>query len=173
MKRLQRFFAIAILAVAMSVSSAWAQSPNQQFGMGITVGASTMTSAATTGGSALHFVYAVNPAIHVGATFGVESWNVNDVSYSAFAFGVFGKFLFSGPRELKPFIEAGFRFGSTSVEKVSVSQQNLVLSGGAEYFATPNVGIYAGLTPLQITFGDIEGTRIGISGGFLGAEWFF
>ncbi len=173
MQRMQRLFIVAALAVILPLVSASAQSPNKQFGMGVSISGGGPTTVSTVGGSSINFVYAINPAFHIGAGLGLEIDEVNDVSYSGFAFGVNAKFLLAGPKEFKPFIGAGFGFRTYSVEDVSVSTQSLGLSVGGEYFATPNMGIYGSIFPVRVQFGDVESTSFGLAGVSMGMEWFF
>lgn len=173
MKAFRQCFATAVFAVFLSVVSVWAQSPNKQFGVGVSINGGRLSSASRIGGSSINLAYAINPGFHLGASLGINVEEVEDVSYNGFQFGVGAKFLLAGTKEFKPFISAGFGFFSTSIEKADMSGQILSASVGAEFFATPNMGLYGGITPVSVQFGDIDATSFGLTGVFMGMEWFF
>lgn len=173
MSQMQRLCLVALAAIVSSFSYVCAQSPNKQFGMGVSISGGSVSTASRVGGSSINIAYAISPAFHIGAGFGFEVQEVEDVSYSGFAFGVSTKFLLAGPKEFKPFIGAGFSILSTSVEDATISNQGFGLSVGGEYFATPNIGIYGSISPFRIQFGDVDATSFGLAGVAIGMEWFF
>ncbi len=173
MQSMQRLFTIVVLAIVFPLASAWAQSPNKQFGVGVSISGGSISTASRIGGSSLNLVYAINPGFHIGAGISLEVQDVEKVSYNGFGFGVNGKFLLAGTKEFKPFIGAGFSFFSSSVGDANFSGQILSASVGGEYFATPSMGVYGGITPVRVQFGDIDATSFGLAGVFMGMEWFF
>lgn len=116
---------IVALVMAMGTTITSAQSPDRQFGVGVTVGGMT--------GAQLQ--YAITPAVHVGAGIGLELRDGN----TFLAFSPYGKFIFAGSKEFKPFLIAIFSISSMTEGTTSTS---LNFGGGAEYFITPNFGLF-------------------------------
>lgn len=164
--QLLRMSIMAVVA-AFSLNVAHAQSPNEQVGVGI-------TAADILGG---HVAYAITPGIHIGTQFGFQVQSVSGSSTTLLHLAPYGKFILNGPAHFKPFAKAyfglasgssGTGFGNTSVTKTSIG-----IDAGAEYFLNKNFGVYGGFNFLDLAFGDVEYTHIGIGGPFLGVEWFF
>lgn len=164
--QLLRMSIIAVVAV-FSFHGAHAQSPNEQVGVGIT------------GGNFLggHVAYAINPGFHIGTQFGFQVQSVNSTSTTMLALAPYAKFILKGSPQFKPFgkVYFGLASGSTSVSNIKVSQTktSIGIDAGAEYFLNKNFGIYGGFNFLDLAFGDVEYTYVGIGQPFLGVEWFF
>lgn len=157
---MKKFFLVLIAAVMMSgAATVSAQSPSEAFGLGASLGWYDA------GG---HVVYAITPAVHVGTQFGllISDGNTN------LTFAPYGKFLFSGSKELKPFVIGQFFISSSSVE--GSSSTGLLFGGGAEYFITPHFGLFAQIAVLRLPFSP-SGSKVsfGLATPSIGAEWFF
>lgn len=152
---MKRFLATAASAVvlALGATAASAQSPSEQIGFGFTAGQAS-------GG---HVAYALSPGLHVGTGFGMQIQEGNNQVF----FAPYAKFLLKGTKELKPFFMAHFEVNSGG----GTSTTGLALSGGGEYFVTPNVGIYGQISLVSIQF-DPSVTTIGLLRPSVGIEWF-
>lgn len=152
---MKRFLATAASAVvlALGATAASAQSPSEQIGFGFTAGQ-------LTGG---HVAYALSPGLHIGTGFGMQIQEGNNIVY----FAPYAKFLLKGPKELKPFFMAQFEVASGG----GTSTTGLSVSGGGEYFVTPNVGIYGQIALVSIQF-DPSVTTLGLLRPSVGIEWF-
>lgn len=153
----------------------FAQSPNQQFGIGGTVGASTNLAGVLpiTGGGAIYGVYAISPTVHIAAVFDLTIVNVEDVSATGVGFGVSGKFFLGGSGLFHPYARANFSFSSVSIEGASRSDPAFSAGVGAEYFANRNFGAFLGISIIAAHFGDESSTIFGIGNPYVGMEWFF
>lgn len=152
MKRFLTSVATAAL-VALGAGSVAAQSPSEQIGFGFTAGQ-------LTGG---HVAYAMSPALHIGTGFGMQVQEGNNIVY----FAPYAKLLLAGPKELKPYFKAEFELLSGGGR----SSTALSVSGGGEYFVTPNVGIFGQIALVSISF-DPSVTTIGLLRPSVGIEWF-
>ncbi len=159
-----------IEAFAQANSSGSGMSPDHQMGVGITAGNSI-------GG---HFAYAINPGFHAGAGFGIalrsESVGNNSYSGNTIWFAPYAKFIFSGMRDMKPYLFGSF--GITSGKDIGVNTESstrtgLSIGGGAEYFASRNIGIFGHVTVIGLGFGTNSTTNIGLISPQVGIEWFF
>lgn len=184
--KLLRTSAVAAAAI-FAFGTAQAQTPDQQFGVGIN----------TTG--SIYAAYALNPAIHIGLGFSYVSTSTAvstttgsqtssiDVPSSELFVGPFAKFLFMGTPIFKPFVIGQFGYASGSVKDptnnvtTTVSRSAILAGGGAEYFVSRNLGIYAQVQLLEFDLTADEdankvsrkNTSFGISNGAVGVEWFF
>lgn len=156
-------------------TSSFAQSPNQQFGIGGTVGASSNIGGVIpiTGGGSIYGAYAISPSVHISAAFNLTVVNVEDVSATGVGFGVGGKFFLGGSGLFHPYARAGFSFSSASVEGASRSDPAINAGVGAEYFANRNFGAFLGISIITAHFGDVSSTIFGIGNPYIGMEWFF
>lgn len=171
-----QFIRFAVLGVAMifsaSVASAQTgvQSPNNQVGVGVTVG---------NGFYGGNVAYALNPAFHLGTQFGFtagsQSAGTTSVSQTNFLFAPYGKFIFAaGP--LKPIVTAQFYVDSNSGgtgNGASTSNTGFIIAAGGQYFANKNFGLSAQFRFLDLQFGDNSHTAIGLGATSICAEWFF
>ncbi|MBK9248158.1 MAG: outer membrane beta-barrel protein [Ignavibacteria bacterium] len=148
-------------ASAQSPANSSGMSPDRQMGVGLTAGNSL-------GG---HFAYALNPGFHLGAGFGIALTSVShngggSNSGNMLFFAPYAKFLFSGMKDMKPYIFGSFNITSgksaNEVNSSSSTETGLNIGGGAEYFPSRNVGIYGHLTIIGLGFGDISTTNIGL-----------
>lgn len=153
MKNLLLSLAVATVAL-FSANTASAQSPSQALGLGVTVGDL----------SAVQISYALDPAIHIGTAFGLALTEGTNM----ITFAPYGKFLFKGSKTLKPFIQAQFLIVSGG----GATNTGLGVGGGAEYFITPEFGIFGQFNVLNAGFGDNGTTSFGVLMPRLGAEWF-
>ncbi|HCN04204.1 MAG TPA: hypothetical protein DIS79_01175 [Bacteroidetes bacterium] len=159
MKSFAAFAAAAIVSV-FSASVASAQSPSEQFGFGVSAGDGMV------GG---HAAYAITPAFHIGTQLGLIVSDGNN----QFVLAPYGKFLFSGPKELKPYLWAQFGIATGQAQGTGTgTRTGLAIGGGAEYFATPNVGIFGQIAVLDLGFGDFSYTNFGLLSPRVGIEWF-
>ncbi|MCU0330683.1 MAG: hypothetical protein MUC47_06850 [Candidatus Kapabacteria bacterium] len=155
----------AAAALTVGVTTASAQSPDQQFGLGVQAGSVNGANVA----------YALSPSIHLGATVGLA---VGDVP-TTIMFAPYGKFILKGTKEFKPFVLGQFYVQRMSTQAVpgspSVSSTNtgLAFHGGAEWFATPNLGIYGMVGVVDIPFYDGGQLAVGVLSPTIGVEWFF
>ena len=157
---MKKFFLVLVAAVMMSgAATVSAQSPSEAFGLGASLGWYNA------GG---HLVYAITPAVHVGTQFGLLISDGN----TELTFAPYGKFLFKGTKELKPFVIGQFFISSSSVE--GSSSTGLLFGGGAEYFITSNFGLFAQIAVLRLPFSP-SGSKVsfGLATPAIGAEWFF
>ena len=157
---MKNLFLVLIAFVMMSgAAMVSAQSPSGQVGVGASIGWHDI------GG---HVVYAIDPAFHVGTQFGLLISDGN----TQLTFAPYGKFLFKGSKELKPFLIGQLFISSSSVSGSSTT--GLIFGGGAEYFITDRFGLFAQLAVLRIPFSP-TGSKVsfGIATPAIGAEWFF
>lgn len=167
--------AIAAFFILLYTPS-FAQTPNQQFGIGGTVSSGRIIAGAISagGGGGVYGTYAVSPAVHINAAFSLSIINLEDINTTSVGFGVGGKFLFGGSGLFHPFAHAGFGFSSESVEGTSRSRPGLSAGVGAEYFANRNFGAFIEISVISLQFGDLSGSNFGIGGNAtIGLEWFF
>ena len=160
-----RLFCSVLCAVVMmgAVSVVKAQSPDQQMGFGVTLG---------TSGSGATFAYAINPGLHIGTGFSLSISSANGVSSNNLIFAPYVKGLFKGSKDFVPFIMGQFGISSGSAGSVSKTSTGLSVLGGAEYFASKNLGIYGTLSVLELGF-DPSVTTFGIGASAnIGIEWF-
>lgn len=156
---MKKVVAIVIVALVMTMGTTMnAQSPSGQFGVGITVG----------GLNGAQVQYAISPAFHVGAGLGLELRDGN----TGIAFAPYGKFIFAGSKEFKPFLIAILSIASYSGSSSTSTALNL--GGGGEYFITPNFGLWGGIVVINIPFSP-TGSKVGfgILSPTAGVEWFF
>jgi hypothetical protein len=179
---MKKFFPVLVaIILAGSAGIASAQSPNEQIGVGIIVGDQY---------SGVQGSYAISPAIHLGVNLAfaavTNSTTVDGTTTSSSStqvlFGAYGKFLFKGTKEFKPYAHGNLIYGSTSQDmgngvSESVSGLSLWAGVGAEYFITSNFGAFAQIRildlPLTRTDGAAKTTVIGIGQPAIGLEWFF
>lgn len=156
-----RLFCSVLCAVVMmgAVSVVKAQSPDQQMGFGVSLG---------TSGSGATLAYAINPGLHIGTGFGLTISSENGKSSNNVIFAPYVKGLFKGSKDFVPFIMGQFGISSGS----SKTSTGLSVLGGAEYFASKNLGIYGSLSVLELGF-DPSVTTFGIGASAnIGIEWF-
>lgn len=150
---------IAMVLLGIGVSSA--QSPDRVFGIGVTAGQSL-------GG---HVLYAVSPAVHVGTGFGLALQSSGGTSSNQVYFAPYGKFLFSGSKEFKPFILGQFIITSGGSGENSSTGTALNFAVGGEYFITPRFGIQGMITVVNIGLSP-SSTAFGLLTPAVGVEWF-
>lgn len=162
------FSALCALVVLSAFSTMKAQSPDQQMGFGVTMSASNVGGAV--GGAT--FAYAINPGLHIGTGFGLTVSSSNNVSSNTVIFAPYVKGLFKGSKDFVPFIMGQFGITSGSSGGNSTTRTGLSVLGGAEYFASKNLGIYGSLSVLELGF-DPSITTFGIGASAnIGIEWF-
>lgn len=157
------FSALCVLVVLSAFSTMKAQSPDQQFGIGVSLG---------TGASGATFAYAINPGLHIGTGFGLTVSSADGVSSNNVIFAPYIKGLFKGSKDFVPFIMGQFGISSGSSGNVSRTTTGLSVLGGAQYFVSKNLGIYGSLSVLELGF-DPSITTFGIGASAnMGIEWF-
>ena len=139
---------------------------------------------------AIHAVYAVTPAIHIGAQFGASSTvrtteGSSDESGTNLTFAPYIKGLFFGIPSFKPFVEVQYAYTNTNTtigsNKTSQPINAIWGSLGAEYFINRYIGLFgkfrvvnADLTPVLENNGDkTKVSSFGILNTSVGIEWFF
>lgn len=150
-----------VVALLISAMSSRAQSPDQQFGVGVTAGSMY-------GG---YLAYAISPAFHVGTGLGIRVQSNNN----QFFFGPYGKFIFAGTDELKPFILGQFSIltdAAINDQGEQTAATSLAFAPGAEYFITQHFGLWGAITLLNLGFTPSV-TTFGLMNGTIGVEWFF
>jgi hypothetical protein len=163
------FSALCALVVLSAFSTMKAQSPDQQFGIGVNLVAVSGTNSAASGAT---FAYAINPGLHIGTGFGLAVRSANGVSSNVLVFAPYVKGLFKGSKDFVPFIMGQFGITSGSSGGNSSTNTGLNVLGGAEYFASKNLGIYGSLSVLELGF-DPSITTFGIGASAnIGIEWF-
>lgn len=174
------FSVLCALAVMGAFTSLKAQSPDQQLGFGVSLGTgATEESVLSTPIGSATVAYAINPGMHIGAGFGlgISSTSANGISVSSnsLLFAPYFKALLKGSKDFVPFIMGQFVIASKPTEsnpKESKTSTSLNLLGGAEYFASKNLGIYGSLSVLELGF-DPSVTTFGIGASAnIGIEWF-
>jgi hypothetical protein len=151
----QCFTSMCIALVAMfAFTTASAQSPSGQFGLGATVGDLT----------AAQIQYALDPAMHIGANVGLALQDGTNL----LTFAPYFKFLMRGSKEFKPFFIGQF----VIVSGGGATSTGLGIGAGAEYFISSDFGLFAQVTVLGVSF-DPSVTRFGVLTPRIGAEWFF
>lgn len=161
--------AIVVLAtaVAMAFQTASAQSPDHMFGLGV-----------STGGT-VELCYAVSPAIHIGAALGID---LSSASYkggssttsNSIIFGPYGRFILQGTKSFKPYLSGQFGIVSGRVEGGnSETRTGLDIGGGSFYFPTNTVAFFGQVSIVNLGFGDLSTSDIGIHSGKVGVLWFF
>lgn len=154
-----------VTAVAACVilvgSSALAQSPNGQFGIGLTLGT----------GSGAQFTYAVNPNIHLGGRLGFTSTSMSGESQSQFAFAPFFRYLI-GSSGVVPYLHGEFQYSSISVSGTSSSQTALFIGAGIAHYWNASFGVRAEANILQLGL-DPSSTTFEIAAARIGIDWFF
>ncbi len=157
------------LVAALCFGNANAQTPDGQWGIGLTAGNSL-------GG---HVAYAINPGFHIGAGVGLALTSVsadgNSRSGNLLLFAPYAKLILAGMKDMKPYFFGSFVLSSGKAAGAGESTTNtgLNLGAGAEYFASRNVGIYGHLSVISLGFGDVSTTDIGLLTPQVGIEWFF
>lgn len=154
---------LVIAMVLLGVGMSSAQSPDRVFGFGVTAGQSL-------GG---HALYAISPAVHVGAGFGLALQSSNGNSSNMVYLAPYGKFLLSGTKEFKPFILGQFILssGPSATSSSNTTTTSLNFGVGGEYFITPRFGIQGMFHVIQIGF-DPSSTAFGLLTPAVGVEWF-
>lgn len=142
-------------------SSALAQSPNGQFGIGLTLGT----------GSGAQFTYAVNPNIHLGGRLGFTSTSMSGESQSQFAFAPFFRYLI-GSSGVVPYLHGEFQYSSISVSGTSSSQTALFIGAGIAHYWNASFGVRAEANILQLGL-DPSSTTFEIAAARIGIDWFF
>jgi hypothetical protein len=182
MKTTKRLFLSVALSAMSFITVSAQESPEGQFGIGVTTGSSL---------NALHGVYAITPAIHVGSQFGISSTAIStegssqDVTSTGVTFAPYVKGLFFGLPAFKPFVEVQYAYTNinTTTGGTTTSQPISSLWGaiGAEFFVNRYIGIYGKVrvASVDLDFVD-EGngdktkfTSFGLLDTGLGIEWFF
>jgi hypothetical protein len=158
---MKTFVSVLAAAMVLAASSAFAQAPNGQFGIGLALGT----------GSGAQFTYAINPNVHIGARLGFQSTSVSGASQSVFVFGPFFRYLLTSSG-VTPYLLGEFEYASQSTGGASTSTTSLFLGGGVGYYWNATFGVRGeiyllnlGLDPSSTTF-SIVPARIGI-------DWFF
>lgn len=153
---------VAVMFLGTS-NSLKAQSPDQQMGFGVMLG---------TGGGGATFAYAINPGLHIGTGFALGVSSQSGQSTNSIIFAPYVKGLFKGSKDFLPFVQGQFAVSSSSAGGTSNTRTGLSLLGGAEYFASKNLGIYGSLSVLELGF-DPSVTTFGIGASAnIGIEWF-
>ena len=169
---MKKFTTTALVALffVVGLSTVKAQSPDGQFGVGGAIGDVT--------GAQLQ--YAISPAFHLGTRVGVT---VRD-SNTALVLGPYVKFIFAGSKEFKPYLMAMLALVNPSVDLTqmpgSSTYTSLNIGAGGEYFATPNIGIFFGISVVSIPFEkapngpfvEKRAMAFGILMPTIGVEWF-
>ncbi|HRI31598.1 MAG TPA: hypothetical protein PLQ21_08705, partial [Candidatus Kapabacteria bacterium] len=118
------------------------------------------------------FAYAINPGVHIGTGFGLAVRSADGVSSNVLVFAPYVKGLFKGSKDFVPFVMGQFGITSGSSGGNSTTNTALNVLGGAEYFASKNLGIYGSLSVLELGF-DPSITTFGIGASAnIGIEWF-
>lgn len=170
MKSMLRTIAVAFSMVLFSIAgqSATAQSPDKMFGLGIVGGTNLGIEA----------VYAVTPAVHIGASVGLGLFSANGVSKNSVIFGPFARFIFAGKKNFKPFLAAGFTLVSGDVHTLGLggvasgSKSMVGFGGGAFYFPANDIDVFGQLTFVGIAL-DPSSTFIGTLSPHAGVHWYF
>lgn len=157
MSTIVKCFCVALFAT-FCFETAFAQSPDKQMGVGVTAG---------TAASAAHMCYAISPAFHLGAQFGIDLASSGGTSSNSVYFAPYGKFILAGTKDFKPYF-----FGAFTVQSNNGTTTSLSLGGGGEYFATKNVGVFGHVSIINIGFSPSY-SHIGIVFPQVGVEWFF
>lgn len=168
---MKKFTAVALVALLLvvGVSTVKAQSPDGQFGVGVAMGDI----------SGAQIQYAISPAFHIGTRFGISVADGN----TGIGLGPYVKFIFAGSKEFKPYAMAMLSFQNSSVDlgpnTASSTTTGVNLGFGGEYFVTPNVGVFGGITLVNIPFEKNEDPLVasrkvsfGVLMPTLGIEWF-
>jgi len=145
---------------ATAVAQPGAVAPSGQFGL--SVGGS-----ASFGGIGAQ--YAINPSIILGARLFLQNISSGGNSTTSYGINPYGRFLFEGP--INPYIEVGLSTGKSPT--TGISNSDLLVGGGLEYFASRNIGIYVGTTVFDLEFDPGSATAFGFFGVSVGAEWYF
>jgi len=164
--------AFVALCVVASFSTVKAQSPDGQFGVGVALGTEGAVSGA-------QIQYAISPAFHIGSLVGISVADGN----TAIGIAPYIKFIFAGSKEFKPYAKAEFVLMNSSVDlgpdTQSSTRTSMNLGFGGEYFVTPNVGIFGGVSVIMIPFEKDElplviarKVTFGILMPQVGIEWF-
>jgi|GEM_PF-1807167 len=174
-----RFVQIVTVLLLCTVPAAAQQIPEGTVGIGATVG--SMNSRNDILGGHLALVPSAN--LHVGAQagFALESGRGVGSSRSYWLLAPYAKLLFPLRDEFTPFLIGQMILdngGSTYTytpgqgETTSSLRTSLFIGGGAEYFPSSRLGIYAYLGLLDIGL-EPQATRIGLLQPRAGIEWFF
>lgn len=180
MKTAQRLF-LGLLFSSCIFSTASAQeSPEMQFGVGATVSSEL---------DALHVLYAITPAIHVGTQFGANTTtraveNGAESTFTGLTVAPYVKGLFFGIPSFKPFVEVQYaysNFNSTEGGTTTSSPASTLWGSlGAEYFVNKYIGLFGKFRVLSMDLdyvlddGDnVKFTSFGILDTSVGIEWFF
>lgn len=160
MKKVVSAVLVAVVLM-LGANKASAQSPSEQFGFGGYVSGG--------GISAFQIQYAFTPAFHLGTGIGLAFQGGG----STVIFAPYGKFIFAGQKELKPYLQASIviaSFGTTN--STNSTSTSLNLGGGAEYFITPNFGTFLGMTVVSLPLSPSGDPAFGFLMPTLGVEWF-
>lgn len=159
--------------VLVSFCSLKAQSPDQQFGVGTNVSMGGFTGDGFSSVGAITGAYAFTPSIHVGTGLILAF----DDDYTTIGIAPYGKFLLKGTKDFVPFI-----LGQLSILKVNMDTPNdkskrtnasLFIGGGAEYFASKNLGVYGALGIVNVGLNNESSSTFGLFAPTVGIEWFF
>lgn len=157
-----------------------AQIPVERFGVGITVGPMNARNSSL----GIHGAYALSEEFHVGTQFGfaVGSNGATQGSDHYWMIAPYAKILFPIRNEFTPILVGQFILdnGGTSVEYVPGQEYELArdtrssifVGGGAEYFPSSSLGIYAYVGFVDVGLSTDE-TYIGLLQPRAGLEWFF
>lgn len=168
---------LAAAALFLGANSLHAQggriAPDHQVGIGVFVGSGNGVNGGMT------FGYAFSPAFQLSIETGANFQTRDGQSSNDYSLGINGRLLFEGT--VNPFLQAGFRFGSFSVDNpldtglaglVNADSKDIYLGFGLAYYITPNFGI-TGMTELFDYNLDSETASFGITSTRLGMEWWF
>jgi len=170
---MKKVVAVALVAFVLAMGTTMkAQSPDGQFGIGVALGTEGAVSGA-------QIQYAISPAFHIGSLVGISVADGN----TAIGIAPYIKFIFAGSKEFKPYAKAEFVLMNSSVDlgtdTQSSTRTSMNLGFGGEYFVTPNVGIFGGVSVIMIPFEKDElplviarKVTFGILMPQVGIEWF-
>jgi len=151
-------------------------SPDQQFGFGIN-------------NAGLHVQYAMGPAFQIGLNLNLDFQTGQSTSSTAYNFGPYAKFLFSGD-VIKPYAMASVGVikpntgsanvikGEGGIDSVSVmlpeTEARVYLALGGEHYFNQNVGVYGHVNLVDAKLSPSPSvTKLGLRGGVVGIEFFF
>ncbi|MCX7930746.1 MAG: porin family protein [Chlorobi bacterium] len=151
------------LAACMMLAAVgtFAQNPNGQFGIGLTLGS----------GAGAQLTYAINSNFHIGARLGFQSTSVSGESQSQLLFGPFFRYLLS-TGGVTPYLYGEFEYSSVSSGGASESTTGLLLGGGVAYYWNASFGIRGEIHLLSLGL-DPSSTTFAITPARIGVDWFF
>lgn len=170
----------ALIALLLLGSASAQQTPSEGFGLGATVGC--LNSETDILGGHVSLIPSAN--LHVGAQvgFAMESGDAVGASRSYWLFAPYAKFLLSLRNDFSPFLigqivldNGGSSYTYTpggTGETSSSMRSSLFIGGGAEYFPSSQLGVYAYLGVLDLGLSP-QSTRLGLLEPRVGVEWFF